>query len=106
MRTLFLFLALIFSDPASAQFYQYLNTPQVSVGTVATQVVAARARNAVTVNVPLSGATVYCSSSSSVTTSTGFPITAGASYTFQPYNGPVWCIVASSTQTVYAGESY
>lgn len=102
-------LLLLLAGPAEAQYIQNLNTVSVTVGTTATLVVPARTRNAVTVTVLTGGSTVFCGSTSAVTasgTGVGFPIAASTALTLQPYNGPVWCIIGSSTQAVKAIESF
>ena len=83
-----------------------LNGPSVTVGTSPTLIVAARVRNAVTLYVPTGGATVYIDNNNQVTTSNGFPLVAGQALTLQPYNGAVWGVVSSSTQTINELESY
>ena len=106
MRLMFFLLTLIFSGPAGAQFVGTSTRRRCRLGPWRRRWLRLALATQWESTCRLGGVTVYCNASPAVTTSTGFPITAGASYTFQPYNGPVYCIVASSTQTVYAGESY
>lgn len=80
---------------------------QVSVAATATLVSAGRVgRNAVTVE-NLGTTAVYCGPTSSVTTSNGalVPGAAGASLTL-PTQAPVYCIVATGTQSVAEFETY
>ncbi len=103
-----LFAALV-SSAAFAQdsgFVTNLNTPPVSCGSTATLLAAQRVRNAVTITVPPGGVTVYVGSSLGVTVANGFPIYANAALTLQPYNGPVYCVVATGSQTVNFVESF
>lgn len=109
MQKIFYVLAFLFGITAAlAQDYQNANTTPVSCGAgpQPTVVVPFRIRNAITMTVPSGGTTVYVSSSSSMTTSTGFPIYGGASLTWQPYNGPVYCLVGSGTQNLNISETF
>ena len=108
-RSIALFcLALGLLGPADAQnlgYVQNLNTPQVPCGSSATLAAAQRTRNAITLAVPAGGATVFVGGAG-VTTSTGFPVGAGFSLTLQPFNGPVYCVVATGSQTLEVLESW
>lgn len=84
---------------------QNFTTSQVSCGTTATLAAPFRYRNAITIKVPTSGATVFIGGAG-VTTSTGFSVDGGTAMTLQPYAGPVYCVVASSTQTVSVAETF
>lgn len=82
-----------------------LATVQVSVGTTATQVVAARTgRHSVTISVGAANACYY--GNAGVTATTGFAIqpVAGASRTL-PYSGALF-MVCSATTTISADEIY
>ena len=83
-----------------------LNTPAVTCAATATLMAAARYRSAITVVAPSGGATVYIGSTNAVTTANGFPIVAGAALTLQPYNGAIYCIVSTGTQTANVAETY
>ncbi len=91
---------------ARAQNTKFLNSPAVTCAATATLLVAARQRNAVTVAPPSGGSTVYVGGTSGVTTSNGFPVVAGGALTLQPYNGPLWCVVSTGTQSTNVVESY
>jgi hypothetical protein len=100
---------LVLGENARAQNTRFLNSPAVTCGATATQLVVARQRNAVTVAPPSGGSTVYVGSNANVAASganIGFPIAAGGAMTFQPYNGPLWCIVSTGTQSTNVVESY
>ena len=90
---------LVLGENARAQNTRFLNTPAVTCTATATLLVAARQRTVVTIAPPSGGSTVYVGSSNAVTTSNGFPVVAGGSLTLQPYNGPLWCVVSSGTQS-------
>lgn len=66
---------------------------------------AARYRNAITMTVPVGGATVFVGPLG-VTTSTGFPIAAGGAFTLSPYSGPVYCVVSSGSQALNIAETF
>lgn len=99
--------ALLAATAADAQPFpsQNLKTNQVSCGTSATLVAPMRYRNGITIKVPSGGATVFIGAAG-VTTSTGFSIDASAAMTLQPYSGPVYCVVATGTQTVSYAETF
>lgn len=84
--------------------FNNLGTTQVTCGNTATLAASARYRNAVTIKVPTSGATVYIGGPN-VTTSTGFGIDGGTAMTLQPYAGAVYC-VTSSSQAVGVAETF
>lgn len=92
MRTAIAVLAVVFAAPVMADTMQ-----SYAVTTSATQVFTPSSSNAFTKSLKVinrSAATIYCSPSSSVTTGTGDPISAGGS---APYPAvPVWCISGSS----------
>jgi len=72
-------------------------TSQVVCGATATQIDGIRNRHAITVKVPLLGATTYIGPAG-VTASTGLGIDAGAAMTLEPFSGALFCV--SSSQTV------
>ena len=93
--------------PPAPTAWANMNANQVSVGTTATLVVAARTgRGMVTVS-QIGTSDIYCGPTSGVTASTGeiVPGTKGASYT-EAYTGAVYCITASGTDTVSFVENY
>jgi hypothetical protein len=99
--------ALLLVSPTQAQFIQNLNAPNVSCTTAASLIVPQRLRSAVTIGNPSSStATVYIGSTSSLTSATGFDLVPGATITLQPFNGPVYCISASGSQSVNVVETY
>ncbi len=101
--------ALLLAAPASAQLVRVLPAEQIapaqiSVGTTATLVAAARNRSRVIVNV---GAANSCSfGNAGVTASTGFPLqpVAGATLTLS-YKGALYA-VCSATTTIGVIEEY
>lgn len=92
------------SVAASAQSNpnKVLLTSQVVCGASATLIDGIRNRHAITVKVPLLGATVYIGPAG-VNASTGFGIDAGAAMTLEPYSGALYCV--SSSQTVQISQT-
>lgn len=91
-------LALIFcAGGALAQSFPNKNvlTSQVVCGSSATQIDAIRNRHAITVKVPISGATVYIGPAN-VTTNTGLGIDAQAAMTLEPFSGALYCVTGGS----------
>lgn len=113
MTRLLALLALILAlaVPAGAQQstgFVNLLTSQVSVSAASGTLLApSRARNSVTIENTTTTA-IYIGQSASVTTGTGalLPGTVGASITLNGYNGPVYAISSSGSQTVAVVESY
>lgn len=84
-----------------------LAVAQVNVGVTATQVVAARpGRKSVTIT-NTNTVAVYCSSSSSVTTSNGFwiPGVTGQTQVFDT-TAAIYCVTGSGTELVSVAEVY
>jgi hypothetical protein len=80
---------------------------QVTVGTTATLIANGGSRMApdhVIITVPTGGATVYLGDASVNTTTLGFPVVAGASFTWPMASESIYGIVASSTQVVTLAE--
>jgi hypothetical protein len=77
---------------------------RVSIGTVATQVssdFAGKDGQTVSVQNPTGGATVYLGGAGVTTTSYGFELVAGTTFSVEMQNGEkLYGVVASSTQTV------
>jgi hypothetical protein len=77
---------------------------RVSIGTTATQISAnsaGRDGQTVSVQVPAAGATVYLGGEGVTTTSYGFLLAAGISFSVEMQDGEkLYGVVASSTQTV------
>ena len=108
MRRIWLALVLALGfGAADAQQQTYYNnaTSQITCQSSATLVVASRVRNAVTVVVPSSGSTTYFGGPS-VSSSSGVAIAAGNALTLQPYSGPLYCAVSSSTQAITVIETF
>lgn len=94
------------ADAQNSGRIQTLSGSTITVTAAPTLIVSPRDRNAVTLSNPSGGVTVYLSSNSAVTTATGFPLATGQALTLQPFNGPVYGIVASGTQSFYEAETY
>jgi hypothetical protein len=105
MRWFILAIVILVAGSAAAQYIQNTNTGQVSCGTTATIVAAARGRNAITIKNPTGASVSIYIGGPAVTTSTGLSIDAAAAMTLQPFNGAVYC-VAASAQTVSFLESF
>lgn len=72
----------------------------VSIGTSAAIVLAAASRRTVIVQNNHATQILYLGDDSSVTTSTGLKVAAGASVTLQDYIGPLYGIASGATTTV------
>jgi hypothetical protein len=81
---------------------------QVTVGTTATLIANGGTRTQpdhVIITVPTGGATVYIGDASVNTTTLGFPVVAGATFTWPMASESIYGIVAASTQVVTIVES-
>jgi hypothetical protein len=79
----------------------------VSVGTSAALILAARAtRRQVVIANQHATQTLHIGDDSSVTTSTGLRIAAGANLTLDDYNGPVYGIASGAATTTNYLETY
>jgi hypothetical protein len=81
---------------------------QVTVGTTATLIANGGTRvqpDHVIITVPTGGATVYIGDASVNTTTLGFPVVAGSTFTWPMASESIYGIVASSTQVVTVAES-
>lgn len=76
-------------------------TAQVALSTTAAQLVAAGASNGL-ITVQAGAVDMYIGNSNAVTTSTGFLVASGGSFTYPiGYTGDVYAILAASTATAY-----
>lgn len=80
---------------------------QVTVASTATLIASGGTRMSpdhVIISVPTGGSTVYLGDASVNTSTLGFPVVAGASFTWPMAGESIYGIVASSTQTVNVAE--
>jgi len=81
---------------------------QVTVGTTATLIANGGTRiqpDHVIITVPSGGATVYIGDASVNTSTLGFPVVAGATFTWPMASESIYGIVAADTQVVTLAES-
>ena len=79
-----------------------MNVGQVSVGTTATQIVAANtSRMEVMIQNLDATNDIYCGSDNTVTTTSGFKIPAGSAFIDDKYNGAYYCIAGATVSVAY-----
>lgn len=77
-----------------------IKTAQTALSTTAAQIAQTMyGRRAIEVKNLDSSITIYVGQTSSVTSSTGYPIAAGTSFVFEDYDGPLYAVAASGTPT-------